>query len=110
MSHTKSLPKKSSKRTYQLSSQTLAKFEAEVPAGKRGAAVDEAIDKWLEEKRLEKIRAAIEEFGRDAQSQALYAQIERVWAPLSDEVWSQIDDDWSKMSAEEMDKEFLGGN
>lgn len=94
------------KRTYVLSSEVLERFEAAVPPGKRGVAVDEAIERWIEEQRVAKIRAAMEEFGRDEESQSLYAQIDRDWAPLSDEVWSQIDDDWSTMSAEEMNKEF----
>ncbi|PQV62968.1 hypothetical protein B1R32_11710 [Abditibacterium utsteinense] len=97
------------KRTYVLATQTLERFEAQVAPGKRGVAVNEAIEHWIEEQRLAKIRADIEAFGRDSESQALYAQIDREWAPLSDEVWAQIDDDWSKMSPEEMDKEFGHG-
>lgn len=106
MTPTKTPPTGKQKRTYVLSSRTLERFEAQVAPGKRGVAIDEAIDHWLEEQRLAKIRAAFEEFGRDEESQALYAQIDRECSRASDEVWSAIDDDWSKMSAEEMDKEF----
>lgn len=97
------------KKTYNLPSDVMAEFEKRVPAGKRGAAMGEAVARWLEEKRLEEIRARIDESFEDEENMKLYAQIEREWAPLSDEVWSQIDDDWSKMSAEEMDKEFSHG-
>ncbi len=109
MTPTKTPPKGKQKRTYVLSSDKLARIEAEVAPGKRGAAIDEAIDLWLAEKRRAQIHADFEEFGRDEEAQALYAQIDRECAPASDELWSAIDDDWSKMSAAEMDKEFGHG-
>lgn len=108
MAQTNAHPNGKQKRTYVLSSRTLERFEAQVSPGKRGVAIDEAIEHWLEEKRLATIRAAFEEFGRDEESQALYAQIDRECSRASDEVWSAIDDDWAKMSAQEMDKEFNG--
>ena len=43
----KTLDNKLIKRTYNLPAETLAKFEEAVPAGRRGAAVNEAIDLWL---------------------------------------------------------------
>lgn len=49
-----------------------------------------AIQKQLEEARLDEIRARIEEFFEDEESQALYAQIDREWSPASDEVWAQL--------------------
>ena len=81
------------KRTYVLPAETLAKFEAAVPSGKRGAAVNEAIDHWLEEKRLTDLRARIEEGLADKENEALYLEEERVWAPVSDELWRTIDDE-----------------
>lgn len=109
MTPTKTPSKGKQKRTYVLSAQTLERFEREVAPGKRGEWINAAIEKQMEEARLDKIRASIEAFGRDEESQALYAQIDRECAPASDEVWSQIDDDWSQMTPEEMDKEFGHG-
>lgn len=105
----KALHKKVVKRTYNLPVETLAKFEEAVPAGKRGSAVNEAIDHWLEEKRVAQIRASIDASFDDEENSQLYEQIEREGALASDEVWSQINDDWSRMSAEELDKEFRSG-
>ena len=105
----KTLNKQVIKRTYNLPAETLAKFEEVVPAGKRGAAVNEAIDHWLEEKRVAEIRASIDASFDDEENMKLYQQMEDEGAPASDEVWSQINDDWSKMSAEEMDGEFRNG-
>lgn len=97
------------KRTYLVDDELLVQFEKLVPQGKRGAWVNEAIARRLEEERVAEIRARMEEFFDDEESLELYAEIDREWAPLSDEVWSAIDDDWSKMSAEEMDREFRCG-
>ena len=76
-----------------MSAPNLERFEAEVAPGKRGAAIDEAIDLWLAEKRRAQIHADFEEFGRDEEAQALYAQVDREWAPLSDEVWAALGDE-----------------
>lgn len=108
MAPTKTPPKGKQKRTYVLSSEVLEQFEARIAPGKRGSFITSAIQRQLEAERLAEIHAAFEEFGRDEQSQALYAQIDREGSRASDEVWSAIDDDWSKMSAEEMDREFNG--
>jgi hypothetical protein len=97
------------KRTYVLSAQTLERLEAQVPPGKRGEWINAAIEKGLEEARLAAIRASIEAFGRDEESQALYAQIDRECSRASDEVWSAVNYDWSKMTPEEMDKDFHNG-
>lgn len=105
----KTLDKKLIKRTYTLPAETLAKFEEAVPAGKRGAAVNQAIDHWLEEKRVAQIRASIDASFDDEENRKLYEQMEREGAPAADEVWSQINDDWSHMSAEELDREFRCG-
>ena len=83
----------------------MARFESLVPPGKRGAALVQALENWLEEKRLAELRTQIEEGFKDEENLKLYTN-ELEWAPPSDEVWSQINDDWSKMSAEEMQKEF----
>jgi hypothetical protein len=90
MTPTKAPSKGKQKRTYVLSSETLERFEAATPPGKRGVAVDEAINHWLEEQRLAKIRARMEEFFKDEESQALYEQIDRELSPASDEVWAQL--------------------
>ncbi len=87
----------------------LKQFEKLVPQGKRGAWINEAVAQQLEEARKTEIRRRMEEFFDDEESLELYAQIDGECSPAADEVWSQIDDHWSKMSAEEMDKEFLGG-
>lgn len=110
MAHTKTPPKGKQKRTYVLTASTLERFEAQVPPGKRGAAIDEAIDLWFAEKRRREIHEEFEAFGRDEEAQALYAQIDKEWAPLSDEVWAAIDDDWSTMTADEMNEEFNAPN
>lgn len=95
----KTLEKKLIKRTYTLPAETLAKFEATVPAGRRGAAVNEAIDHWLEEKRLADLRARIEEGLNDRENEALYLEEERVWAPISDELWSHLPaEEWPEPS------------
>ncbi len=73
----------------------MAQFEAEVAPGKRGVAVDEAIALWMEEQRRSKIRARIEEYFQDEAAQALDAEIDREWAPVSDELWAQLpEEDW----------------
>ncbi len=94
------------KRTYLMDDELLKQFEKLVPQGKRGAWVNEAIARQLEEERKAEIRRRMDEFFDDEESMELYAQIELECAPAADEVWSAIDDDWSKMSAEEMNKEF----
>ena len=97
------------KRTYILEDELLKKFESLVPQGKRGAWVNRAIAQALEDERVAELRRRMEEFFDDEENLELYAQIEEECAPAADEVWAQIDDHWSKMSAQEMDKEFLGG-
>lgn len=89
-------PKGKQKRTYVLSSQTLERFEAQVAPGKRGVAIDEAIDFWLEEQRRAELRTRMDEYFQDEEAMALDEQIDREWAPLSDEVWAQLppEDDW----------------
>lgn len=95
----KTLDKKLIKRTYTLPAETLAKFEEVVPAGKRGAAVNEAIDFWLEEKRLADLRVRIEAGLNDKENEALYLEEERIWAPVSDELWAQLpDESWPEPS------------
>lgn len=94
------------KKTYLLPSDVVAEFERHAAPGKRGVAVAEALRHWTAEKKRQELRQQIEESFNDPENMALYEQIEREWAPLSDEVWAQIDDDWSQMSAEEMDREF----
>ena len=89
----KILTKEKVRRTYTLPAETLAKFEKVVPAGKRGAAVNEAIDHWLEQQRLTQLRADIDEGLADKENEALYLEEERIWAPVSDELWLTIDDD-----------------
>lgn len=84
----------------------MAGFESRVPPGQRGMMVNQVIKNWLEEQRLIELRASIEEGFKDEENRKLYAEIDRDWAPVADEVWSQIDDDWSNMSAEEMCREF----
>ena len=97
------------KRTYLLEDELLKQFEARVPQGKRGAWINGAIARQLEEERVAELRRRMEEFFDDQESLELYAQIDEECAPAADEVWAQIDDHWSKMSDEEMDEEFLGG-
>lgn len=83
------------KRTYVLPLETLHLFESAVAPGKRGAFIARAIEKQLEEARLAAIRARMEEFYADEESQALYAEIDREWAPLSDELWALLpDEEW----------------
>ena len=73
----------------------LKRFEQRVPQGKRGIWVNEAIKRQLEEERVAEIRRRMDEFYDDEESQRLYAEIERDWAPLSDEVWAQLpDEEW----------------
>lgn len=107
--HMNTLDKKLIKRTYTLPAETLAKFEEVVPSGKRGAALNEAIDHWLEEKRRTEIRTAIDASFDDAENMKLYEQVESEGRLSADEVWSRIDDDWSQLSAEELDREFRCG-
>ena len=96
------------KRTYILEDEVLQRFETLVPQGKRGAWVNAAIARQLEEERKAEIRERMDEFFEDEESLELYARIENEGASASDELWAQIDDHWSKMSAEEMDREFGG--
>lgn len=73
----------------------LAQFEKLVPQGKRGAWVNKAVAQKLEDERIAEIRRRMDEFFDDEESQQLYAEIEREWAPLSDEVWAQLpDEEW----------------
>ena len=90
MTPTKAPSKGKQKRTYVLPAEVLEQFEARVAPGKRGEFVSLAIQKQLEEARLDEIRARIEEFLDDAESQALYEQIDRELSPASDEVWAQL--------------------
>ena len=90
MTPTKTPSKGKQKRTYVLPSEVLEQLESRVAPGKRGEFVSLAIQKQLEEARLEEIRARIEEFFDDAESQALYEQIDRELSPASDEVWAQL--------------------
>jgi len=83
------------KRTYLLPDDVLAEFEATVPTGKRSAVLSEALREWMGEKRREKLRAEIEEGLREQWD--LYLEIEREWAPLSDEVWAKLpDEEWAE--------------
>ena len=83
------------KRTYILEDELLKKFEQLVPQGKRGAWINEAIAQRLEEERKAELRRRMEEFYNDEESQKLYAEIEREWAPLSDELWAHLpEEDW----------------
>lgn len=73
----------------------LKQFEKLVPQGKRGAWINAAIKRQLEEERLAEIRRRMDEFYNDEESMALYAEIDREWAPLSDEVWTQLpEENW----------------
>ena len=97
------------KRTYILEDELLQKFEQLVPQGKRGAWVNKAIAQALEDERKAELRRRMDEFFDDEEAMKLCIEVDREWAPLSDEVWSAIDDDWSKMGAEEIDREFRNG-
>ena len=73
----------------------LKQFERLVPQGKRGVWVNKAIKRQLEEERVAEIRRRMDEFFDDEESMELYAEIERDWAPLSDEVWAKLpDEEW----------------
>ena len=83
------------KRTYILEDELLKKFEGLVPQGKRGAWINEAIARRLEEERVAELRRRIDEFLDDEESQKLYAHIERECAPAANEIWAQLpDEDW----------------
>ena len=87
------------KRTYILEDELLKKFESLVPQGKRGAWINETIAKRLEEERVAELRRRMDEFYNDKESMELYAEIERDWAPLSDELWAQLpEEDWPEPS------------
>lgn len=73
--------------------ETLATFESRVPPGKRGMAVNQAIENWLEEQRLIELRTHILEGLNDTENQAMSTEDERNWAPLSNEVWNRIEDE-----------------
>lgn len=95
MTPTKPHRQKKVKRTYVLPSDVLEQFESRVAPGQRGAFVTQAIEKQLEEQRLATIRARIIEGLNHAENEALSAEIEREWAPLSDELWAQLpDEEW----------------
>lgn len=95
MTPTKAPSKGKQKRTYVLTSEVLEQFELRVAPGKRGAFIAEAIQKQLEEQRLAEIRARIEEGLNDSENEALYLEVEREWAPLSDELWAQLpEEEW----------------
>jgi Arc/MetJ-type ribon-helix-helix transcriptional regulator len=81
------------KRTYKLAPDVLAEFEKQVAPGKRSGVVSEALRTWLDEKKREQLRARILEGLREQRE--LDEEIEREWAPLSDEVWAQLpDEEW----------------
>lgn len=83
------------KRTYLMEDQLLQKFEKLVPQGKRGAWVNKAITRQLEEERVAELRQRMDEFFDDEENQKLYADIERECAPAADEVWAQLpDENW----------------
>ena len=81
------------RRTYILSAQTLARFEAEVAPRKRGAFVAAAIENWMREQEAERIRARVLEGLQDEENEALYIESVRLWSRSDDEVWRAIDDD-----------------
>ncbi len=88
------------KRTYVLPAEVLEQLESRVAPGKRGEFVSVAIQKQLEEARLDEIRARIETYFQDEEAQALDTEIDREWAPLSDELWAQLpDEDWPEPAA-----------
>ena len=88
-------PTGTQERTYVLPSEVLEQFEARVEPGKRGSFITSAIQKQLEEERLTELRARIIEGLHDAENEAVSLEIEREWAPLSDELWAQLpDEEW----------------
>ena len=83
------------KKTYNLPADVVAEFEKQVAPGKRGAVLGNAMARWLEEKRRTELRAAIQAGLADKENEALYLEVEREWAPVSDELWAQLpDEDW----------------
>ncbi len=88
MTPTKTPLKGKQKRTYVLSAEIVERLEAEVPPGKRGAFVDKAIEVWIDEREREQLRAEI--LQGLIESREHNAEVERDWAPLSDELWSKL--------------------
>ena len=84
------------KKTYALPADVVEEFEKHVGPGKRGKVLGEIVRAYLAEKKREELWQRIDASMEDEENMALYAEIEREWAPLSDEVWAQLppEDDW----------------
>lgn len=73
------------KRTYSLPLATLRKLEGQVKPGERSAFLASLIEEWHAAKERDELRRQVIEGCLDMAD--VYAEMEREWAPLSDEVW-----------------------
>jgi len=76
---------KLAKRTYSLPEEVVQQFEKVLPAGNRSAFLAKLIKDWLAERERKELRRQVIEGCADMC--ALYQEIDREWAQVSDEVW-----------------------
>jgi hypothetical protein len=77
------------KRTYALPNGLLARFEGEVPPGRRSAKIAELIEAWVEEREREALRKAVIEGCRDMAE--VDGETLKEWEAADDELWQSIE-------------------
>jgi len=82
------------KRTYSMPADTLARFEREVPRGKRATVLSELLANWLDARRRERLRRDIVQGCRDMSE--IYLETEREFHPLEEEVQRALDSSAAK--------------